>query len=1066
MQVSLLKLNAGIARAVETSATLERQNAELEAPSRGSPAGERIRGAAPARHGRPAARATSTTLRVRPRRDAADAPRAHDAPPQLGRAGADGRRRPSDRRRPPRRSPRHGAGDRRPTRRPPPRPTRPRRPPPRRDRSRQRRDPHAAASPRTAPSTRPGDPPPPTAAPTAPQPGPAAAAAPRAATAAPRATARLTRAAWRLDRAAHRPPLRASSSRARPRRRRRALLARRRPGPTRCSSAAATQQKARRRRPRPARHDHRPPRRRARGLPAGDDVAATPVPDQATRCRSPRQARAAARTPAGRRPRARSPTSDTGFVYLARKLPRPRARAGRRRSNIEGLEFIPRVPPRLPARLARLAAARLRRHRQHRASPASSTRTTELLRGARRRAPRSSRTRSATRSSCATTQAAEPGQRRAAHARRRDPGPRRGGARRGRARSGKPKGATAIVMDPRDGELLALANWPRVDANDAGEAPDYARRTARSAPPTSPARRSRRSRSPARSRTARSRRTPSSTSRRQIQVADREIGEAHDARLRSRSTTRRSSQQSSNVGAIMIGQRLGATRFDYWVRRFGFGKPTGVDLPGEEQRASCCRVEQYSGSSMGNLPIGQGLAVTPMQMATAYAAIANGGILRPPHIVEAVGGRAARRARGPPRDLRRRPPASLRQMLEGVLGPGGTASGAAIPGYELAGKTGTAEKPDPVTGGYSETKYVASFVGFAPAKHPRLLVAVMVDEPQGDIYGGSVAAPGVARDHELRAQLPADPARVTAALPPDTPAARTSSAARPAQVLRRGGGRAGPRPRRAARRGRSRSSDPTAPARRRRSRSSRASASATAARSRCSARIRRGPARRGGRGSASCCRRSEVPRLLTVARGADAVRRLLPRAAPGGRDDRARRARRRRPTSAARKLSGGQRRRLDVALALIGDPELLFLDEPTTGFDPAARREAWEVIDSLRELGKTIFLTTHYMEEAQRLADRVAIIRGRRGSWPTGRPTSWPATSARVAPRSASRPPGAELPGDCRSRPRRERRGPRAAHRARGRGPRACCAAGRPSGAWTSRASRSRGRASRTSTWS
>ena len=78
------------------------------------------------------------------------------------------------------------------------------------------------------------------------------------------------------------------------------------------------------------------------------------------------------------------------------------------------------------------------------------------------------------------------------------------------------------------------------------------------------------------------------------------------------------------------------------------------------------------------------------------------------------------------------------------------------------------------------------------------------------------------------------------------------------------------------------------------------------------------------------------------------------------------------------RLSGGQQRRLDVGLALIGDPELLFLDEPTTGFDPAARRRAWEVIASLRDLGKTIFLTTHYMEEAQELADRVAIISGGR----------------------------------------------------------------------------------------
>jgi cell division protein FtsI/penicillin-binding protein 2 len=179
------------------------------------------------------------------------------------------------------------------------------------------------------------------------------------------------------------------------------------------------------------------------------------------------------------------------------------------------------------------------------------------------------------------------------------------------------------------------------------------------------------------------------------------------------------------VGAITIGLRLGATHFDQWVRRFGFGKPTGIDLPGEEQ-GIVPPLDHYSGSSMGNLPIGQGEAVTPMQMATAYSAIANGGILRTPHIVEAVGSHRTPEPKGH-RVISEATSASLRKMLEGVLGPGGTASGAAI--------------PDPQTGTYSESKYISSFVGFAPAAHPKLLVAVMVDEPHGDIYGGTVAAP-------------------------------------------------------------------------------------------------------------------------------------------------------------------------------------------------------------------------------------------------------------------------------------------------------------------------------------
>ena len=222
-----------------------------------------------------------------------------------------------------------------------------------------------------------------------------------------------------------------------------------------------------------------------------------------------------------------------------------------------------------------------------------------------------------------------------------------------------------------------------------------------------------------------------------ITVADREIGEAHDAGYRTL-TTRQIIEQSSNVGSVMIGQRLGAERFDSWIRRFGFGSPTGIDLPGEE-RGILLDLDKYSGSSMGNLPIGQGLAVTPMQMAVGYSAIANGGILRPPHIVERVGTREASKPKGH-RVISEASAASVRRMLEGVTGPGGTASGAAIQGYALGGKTGTAEKPDEY-GGYSKTKFVSSFVGFAPVRRPKLLVAVMVDEPQGDIYGGTVAAP-------------------------------------------------------------------------------------------------------------------------------------------------------------------------------------------------------------------------------------------------------------------------------------------------------------------------------------
>jgi cell division protein FtsI (penicillin-binding protein 3) len=308
----------------------------------------------------------------------------------------------------------------------------------------------------------------------------------------------------------------------------------------------------------------------------------------------------------------------------------------------------------------------------------------------------------------------------------------------GVGRTFTPRGATALVLDPNSGQLLAMANWPPADAADLGSAPEYARQN----------------------RAVSAAYEPGSTFKAftvagalqdglvgtgttfdlapEIQVADRTIHEGHD-RGYERLTTGDILAQSSNVGAVTIGLREGSTRFDQWVRQFGFGASTGSVLPGE-QTGIVPRLDQYSGSSMGNLPIGQGLAVTPLQMAAAYAAIANGGILRKPQLVLRKGGKPVK----PDRGRRVISPAtsdSLRQMLEGVLEPGGTASAVSIPGYQLAGKTGTANKPDPVTGGYSDTKFVASFIGFAPARRPKLLVAVMVDEPHGSYSGAAVAAP-------------------------------------------------------------------------------------------------------------------------------------------------------------------------------------------------------------------------------------------------------------------------------------------------------------------------------------
>ncbi|HEX3362014.1 MAG TPA: penicillin-binding transpeptidase domain-containing protein, partial [Solirubrobacterales bacterium] len=194
---------------------------------------------------------------------------------------------------------------------------------------------------------------------------------------------------------------------------------------------------------------------------------------------------------------------------------------------------------------------------------------------------------------------------------------------------------------------------------------------------------------------------------------------------------------SSNVGAVEIGLRVGATKFSKWIEKFGFGKQTGVQYP-NEQAGIVPKLSEYSGATMGNLPMGQGAAVTPMQMVQGYTAIAHNGIIRPPQLVKRIGEEPVPEPKGH-RVISAKTAREVREMLEGVLGPEGTASMVSVPGYTLAGKTGTAQVAE--NGGYSKTKYVASFIGFAPAMNPKFLCAVIVDQPEGEIYGGSVAAP-------------------------------------------------------------------------------------------------------------------------------------------------------------------------------------------------------------------------------------------------------------------------------------------------------------------------------------
>jgi cell division protein FtsI/penicillin-binding protein 2 len=298
------------------------------------------------------------------------------------------------------------------------------------------------------------------------------------------------------------------------------------------------------------------------------------------------------------------------------------------------------------------------------------------------------------------------------------------------------KDGTAIVLDPHTGAVLAMAVAPTYDANSFPSVPRDAQRNRAITDTYEPGSTFKLVTVAGALSTGIVTPQEKFTLPYSIQVADRRI---HDAEPRGTETmsVAKILSKSSNVGAITLAELLGKNRLASWISRFGYGHPTGIDFPGESQ-GIVLPVDKWSGSTIGNVPIGQGIAVTPMQMASAYAAIANGGVWTRPHLVDRVGDGLAKpvfRRRIVTRWIAR----ELTSMLQNVV-LDGTGTLAQIPGYHVAGKTGTAAKPDP-RGGYSTSKYVASFVGFAPATRPRVVVLVTVDEPQGAIWGGVVAAP-------------------------------------------------------------------------------------------------------------------------------------------------------------------------------------------------------------------------------------------------------------------------------------------------------------------------------------
>src|SRR5271169_6705072 len=303
---------------------------------------------------------------------------------------------------------------------------------------------------------------------------------------------------------------------------------------------------------------------------------------------------------------------------------------------------------------------------------------------------------------------------------------------------------TVIVMNPNNGEILALANWPKFNPNTATEAPAESRMN----------------------RAVSAIYEPGSTFKlitlaaafdqsitRPEEVFNCENGALYIAGHRIRDhkpfgllTVSDILAQSSNVGAMKIALRLGAPKFYDYIRAFGFGQLTGVDMPGES-RGILQHLESWTPVSIGSISIGQEVGMTPIQLINAVSAIANGGMLYKPHVIaELRRGEQVLPAEGvlasaePKRVIRPETAATLRRVMEGVI-LNGTGPLARLDGWTAAGKTGSAQKIDPATGRYSATQLIASFTGFSPINNPAVTILVSLDSPVGQREGGEVAAP-------------------------------------------------------------------------------------------------------------------------------------------------------------------------------------------------------------------------------------------------------------------------------------------------------------------------------------
>ncbi len=300
-------------------------------------------------------------------------------------------------------------------------------------------------------------------------------------------------------------------------------------------------------------------------------------------------------------------------------------------------------------------------------------------------------------------------------------------------------GGTAIVMRPATGEILALANAPDFDPNKPGDFEEADRRNRAITDVYEPG-------SAYKIVTASGALEEGAVTPRTTFVvpdsyaySDRVFHDSHPHPTE-KMTVSEIIEQSSNVGTIQIGLRLGGKKLDGYVRRFGFGSKTGLDFPGESPGIVLDRAD-WSGPTIATIPIGQGIAVTPLQMAAAYSTIANGGTWVEPKLLAATMGTNGRLEASPPAASRRVVSRSTARQMTAILSKvteKGTGIEAQIPGYAVAGKTGTAQKPLD-TGGYGNS-YIGSFAGFAPSDRPEIVVIVVLDEPS-PIWGGSTAAP-------------------------------------------------------------------------------------------------------------------------------------------------------------------------------------------------------------------------------------------------------------------------------------------------------------------------------------